>query len=74
MLAEHRIFETQVIHEGQVHKASYFVENGIIHASIDGQTTRAPVGRGPAEAIVKAVLLGKLRHKSRQMAKPSALV
>ena len=61
-------------YEGQVHKASYFVENGTIHANIDGQFTLLPVGRGPAETVVKSALLGKLGHDSRQRTiKPKTL-
>ena len=53
--------------EGEVHRASYFVEYNVIHASIGERVVSAPVGNGPAADTVKALLLGHLLQQSRKM-------
>jgi hypothetical protein len=53
--------------EGEVHRASYFVEYNVIHASIGGRVIATPVGNGPVADTVKALLLGQLLQRSRKM-------
>jgi len=52
--------------DGEVHRASYFVEYNVIHASIGERVVAAPVAMAPAAETVKALLLGHLLQQSRK--------
>lgn len=67
MIAENVVREVAVFHEGVEQKASYFVENDIIHANFHGKNMRLPRSRVPVEEMVKAVLIGMLVIRRRQM-------
>ncbi|MFC3706305.1 hypothetical protein ACFOOL_16275 [Devosia honganensis] len=49
--------------DGEIHKATYFVEGGVIHAQLGDQTYRLPLGRRPAGEMVKSLMAEKLRRK-----------
>ncbi|MHA6690566.1 hypothetical protein [Devosia sp. A449] len=74
MLLEHVVQTVDVMHEGKVVSASYFVESGIIHAQIDGRTMRLPLGAKPADVTVKTVLAGALTSGSRKAARLTSLI
>lgn len=60
MSTEHVVLETQIEFAGAIHKAAYFVENGVIHADIDGKTMLLPVGQIPPDQTVQSMLRGHL--------------
>lgn len=45
-------------------KATYFIEQGIVHASIDGRTFLLPVGDAPSEESLRRLLVGQLRTRA----------
>lgn len=55
----------EVTHGGQVHRATYFIENHIIHAQIGDHAVSNPIGTGSAAATVKALLTAHLNRRSR---------
>jgi hypothetical protein len=59
--------EVEVEHDGQHLKASYFVEHGIIHASIGGRSISAPIGPSGAAGTVRALLTGQILQNARRM-------
>lgn len=65
MFTENVVQEVAVTYEGEEHKAAYFIENGVIHANINGKNLRLPHGRAPVEQTVKAVLIGMLERQGR---------
>jgi len=62
-----RVFEVEVEYEGRPHRASYFIESGSIHASVDGSMLTVPLGPRPAADTVKTVLSGYLLQRSRKL-------
>lgn len=69
MFTENVVLEVAVTHEGAEHKASYFIENGVIHANINGKNLRLPHGHVPVEQTVRAVLIGMLERQGRLAAR-----
>lgn len=63
MQTEHIVIKTSIVQDGKEHSASYFVENGQIHAHVDGRTLLLPIGRVPPDETVRAVLRGMLSRK-----------
>lgn len=61
------ILEVDVQHDGSSHRASYFVEDTIIYASIDGHVLIAPLGQEAAASTVRMLLSGHLRQRSRKL-------
>lgn len=55
----------EVMHGGDIHQATYFVESNIIHAQIGGHTMLSPLGNVPAGDTVKALLTEHLFQKHR---------
>lgn len=65
-----QVFDVEVEFDGKTHQAAYFVENGIIHAQVEGKLIVSPLGNGPASKTVKALITGQLlqmkrKHKQR---------
>lgn len=61
-----------VDHDGATYRADYFVEQGIIHACLDGQMVVAPLTtRAPADTV-RAMLIGHLAHRARKLVAVSA--
>ncbi|KRA97869.1 hypothetical protein ASD83_12380 [Devosia sp. Root685] len=70
MEMQSQVFDVEVEFDGQTHKAAYFVENGVIHAQVEGKLIVSPLGAVPASKTVKALVTGQLlqlkrRHKQR---------
>lgn len=61
-----RVFDVEVEFDGQTHKAAYFVENGIIHAQVEGKLIVSPVGAVAASRTVKALIMGQLLQMKRK--------
>ena len=55
----------EVDHDGTLHSASFFVENGIVQALIGGHTMRFPLGNVSAAETVKALLAQKVLQRQR---------
>ena len=47
----------------QVHKASYFVELGMLHANIGGKIIRMSVGADTSDEAVRRLLLGHIQTR-----------
>lgn len=60
-----RIRVAEVETDGERHQASYFIENGIIHASIAGNIRRIPVSTLAPETAVQRLLLAHLYNRAR---------
>lgn len=67
MERQSQVLETQVEHDGSVHRVSYFIENGTIHASIGGRLLAVPTGPRSASDTVKSLLFGYLMQRSRKL-------
>lgn len=63
MDGENVVREVVVSEGGVLHKATYFVENGIVHARIDEKTLLVQAGRTGAEDIVRALLVEHLTEQ-----------
>jgi bacterioferritin (cytochrome b1) len=55
----------EVRFDGELHRASYYVENNIIHAQIDGHPVLSPLGKTPAADTVKVLLTEHLIQRKR---------
>jgi hypothetical protein len=66
MERQSQVLEVQVEHEGSVHRVSYFVENGTIHANIGGRLLAIPTGPRSASDTVKSLMFGYLSQRSRK--------
>jgi hypothetical protein len=62
-----QVLEVEVEHDGEPHRASYFVEDSTIYTNIDGHMLIAPLGHGDAATTVKMLLAGHLRHQARKL-------
>lgn len=61
-----RLVQTvEVCSGGVVHRASYFIENNIIHARIGDHSISTPLGNVPAGDTVKALLTEHLVQRRR---------
>ncbi|MBE7734426.1 hypothetical protein [Devosia faecipullorum] len=60
---ENVVQDVSVEIDGQIHTASYFVENGTIHANLGNQTYLLPIGPVPANEAVKSLIAGTLRRR-----------
>lgn len=60
------IHEVEVTVEGVPHKASYFVEHGVIHAHLGGRMLLSPLNGGDAASMVVALLKGRAAHDARK--------
>lgn len=66
MEQQSQVFTTEVEFEGQIHSASYYVENDIIHASIGGRLLSVPLNGPSAKRAVQALLQGHLLQAQRK--------
>jgi len=64
-----QVLTTQVEFEGQTYEASYFIENGIIHANIDGRMLQTPLTAVDASRTVQIILRGHLLQTHRKSQK-----
>jgi hypothetical protein len=62
-----QVLEVEVEHDGTAYRASYFVENATIHASVCGRMLIAPLGPEDAAQTVKTLLSGYLLHQDRKL-------
>ncbi|MET3899738.1 hypothetical protein ABIB57_003700 [Devosia sp. UYZn731] len=62
------VLDVEVSHHGTVHKASYFVEHGVIHAKIGDGVRQFPLDDGDAGATVMSHLTGYLHQIDRKRA------
>jgi hypothetical protein len=57
----------EVPYRGEAHRATYFVENGMVHAEIGGRTMLAPaIAQAPAD-VVRTLLVGTLEQQRRRL-------
>ncbi|ODT69209.1 MAG: hypothetical protein ABS75_17635 [Pelagibacterium sp. SCN 63-23] len=54
--------DVEVHLDGEIHRATYFVEGDIIHAQLGEQTYLLPLGRQPAAEMVRSLMREKLRR------------
>jgi hypothetical protein len=64
MDTQSRVLTVEIEFEGQNYTASYFLEQDIIHASIEGRLFTTIKGAGPAEETVRALMLESLLHNA----------
>jgi hypothetical protein len=64
MDTQSRVLAVEIEFEGQNYTASYFLEQDIIHASIEGRLFTTLKGAGPAEETVRALMLEWLLHNA----------
>ena len=60
------VLDLDVEHEGQTHRATYFVENDVVHARVGGKVLLSPLGGGDAQEKVRTLLLGHLLLETRK--------
>jgi hypothetical protein len=56
----------EVPYRGQSHSATYFVEDGMVHAEICGRTMLAPANAQAPEDVVRTLVVGKLEQQQRR--------
>lgn len=61
------IMEVEVEHDGTVHKAVYFVEDGTIYANIEGRIMMTLTGPAPPVQTVKALLSSHLKRRASSL-------
>jgi hypothetical protein len=61
-----KVLTVDVRFEREVYTASYFIENEMIHAVIEGRALLAPFGTCPASGTVRALLEGRLLQQHRR--------
>ncbi|HEY8576024.1 MAG TPA: hypothetical protein VIL88_06770 [Devosia sp.] len=66
MERQSQILEVEVEHGGSPYRASYFVEQSTIHASIGGRVMTLPLGPCPAADTVRTMLSGYLNQEARR--------
>jgi len=64
MQDEHIVRDLVVSDGSRTIKASYFVEDGMIHARIDGKTYRLSVGSDGSEEAVRQLVVGQMHYRS----------
>lgn len=62
-----RINNVEAIIDGTTHNASYFVEQNVIHALINGKTYLSPIGPAGAKETVKALLTAMVLEQNRKL-------
>ena len=60
----------EVAFDGTLHRASFFVEDGIVHALFGGRTMGFPIGTITAADTVKALLVQNLTQQKREACLP----
>lgn len=60
------VHEVKLQRGGEIHVATYYIEHGLIHASVDGKTMIAPLGVVPATDTVRVLLASILLHRARR--------
>lgn len=70
MQQESIVREVAIVDAGEVHRASYFVENGTLHAHVGGRVIRLSIGADHSELTVRRLLAGHVQIKDwkRKMA------
>ena len=61
-----QVLTADVEFEGEMHSASYYVENDIIHALVGGRLVATPAGDVPPEKLVQAMLQSYLLQRQRR--------
>ena len=64
MQEEGIIREIEISDGSKTHKASYFVEHGVLHASVGDKVVRLAVGAHASEEAVRRLLLGHIQTKA----------
>lgn len=67
MERESLVSDVLVEHEGSIHKASYFVEAGMIHGRMGDRKFLAPVGLAGPEGTVRALVTEQLLERNRKL-------
>ena len=58
--------DIEIEHEGVSHRATYFIEHGIIHARIGERLLSVPLSIGDPDATVANLLRGHLAQSARR--------
>jgi len=53
--------------DGAIHRATYFVEQNVIHAKINGRTYLSPIGPLGAKETVRALLNAMVLEQNRKL-------
>lgn len=64
MRQENVVQEVAIVDGGKTHKASYFVEYGILHANLGGRIVRLSIDTDQSEETVRRLLLGHIQTKA----------
>lgn len=62
-----QVYDVSVEFEGNVHSASYYIENDVIHANIGGRMIMTVLGGNLGSQTVKALLLAHLLQAKRKL-------
>ena len=62
-----QVYDVSVEFEGEVHSASYYIENDVIHANIGGRMIMTVLGSNPGSQTVRALLLAHLLQAKRKL-------
>lgn len=61
------INNVEAVVDGTTHDASYFVEQNVIHALINGKTYLSPIGPAGAKETVKSLLTAMVLEQDRKV-------
>lgn len=67
MERQFQVYDAAVEFDGEVHTASYYIENNVIHANIGGRMIMTVLGSNPGSQTVKALLLAHLLQAKRKL-------
>ena len=62
-----QVYNASIEFDGEVHSASYYIENNVIHANIGGRMIMTVLGSNPGSQTVKALLLAHLLQAKRKL-------
>lgn len=60
------VLDVDVEHEGQTHRATYFVEGDVVHARVGGRVLASRLGGSDAQEKVRTLLMGHLLIEARK--------
>ncbi|MET3927611.1 hypothetical protein [Devosia sp. 2618] len=69
---QQQVLEVQVTDAGQIYKAAYYVEFGVIHASILGSVVVLPASGQDAAGLVRAILTERILERAVRLRNSSA--
>jgi hypothetical protein len=60
------VLDVDVEYEGQMHRATYFVEGDVVHARVGGRVLISPLAGGDAQEKVRTLMMGHLLIGTRR--------